>query len=131
MVVCFGFVQQGLDDLNRLFCKSISLWVVETGGHVLDTPFSGEAFVFFSCVLGAIVTSDDHRYTMLGQYRCCVGYYGFTACVLRLARFYVSGEIIHYNQIVMVTPVEEICCNLLPGVGPGIVGSFWFEPMYS
>ena len=43
MVVCFGFVQQGLDDLNRLFCKSISLWVVGTGGHVLDTPFFGEA----------------------------------------------------------------------------------------
>ena len=98
---------------------------------MLDTPFFGEAFVFFSCVLGAIVTSDDHRYTMSGQYRCCVGYYGFTACVLQLAKFYVSGEIIHYNQIVMVTPVEEICCNLLPGVGPGIVGSFWFEPLYS
>ena len=32
----------------------------------------------------------------------------------------------------MVIPVEEICCDFLPGclgVGPGIIGSFWFEPV--
>ena len=100
--------------------------MVGTSGHVLDTPFFGEMFVFFSCVLGAIVTSDDHRYTMSGQYRFCVGYNGFNACVLQLAKLYVSGEIIHYDLIVMVTPVEEMCCNLLPGVFGGRTRDHWF-----
>ena len=57
---------------------------------MLDTPFFGETLVFFSCVLGTIVTSDDHRYTMSSQSRFCVGYDGFAGCVLQLANFDVS-----------------------------------------